>query len=129
MTPLQQISTWLDFKRHMPQLPSSQKHALLKFMEEELNLNKVLKEFEMLASSFTFEDSLLPELEAKHGRSFTRWIVPPTTTCLECGNELTLCTDSVLKPTNSLLFELTGPRLAAKISFRCRKHDHQIRYR
>ena len=34
-----------------------------------------------------------------------------------------------MNPLNVLLFEPSGPHLAAKMTLRCRKHENQIRYR
>ena len=127
MIPLQKISTWLDFKRKFPQVPLKQKEMLVSFMKGEINFEP--EDFYILADSSVHEESLLPEIEAKYGRSFTKWIHPPTTTCLECGSELTMCRDSVLKPTSCLVYEVDGPVLGAKITLRCRRHEDQIRYR
>ena len=101
MTPLQKISTWLDFKRSLPKVPSKQRELLIDFMKTEINFQT--EDFEILADNAAQEESLLPEIEAKHGRSFSKWILPPTSTCLECGAELTMCRDTLLKPTKCIV--------------------------
>ena len=78
MDSLQRVSTFLEFQRNLPKLPTIFNDALNKFIKNELNLDTC--DFSELANAK--EDSRLDELEQKMERSLSKWITPPVSSCL-----------------------------------------------
>ena len=87
MSDIQKVSTFLDIKRNLPSIPTRFKDLLMKKIYEEFELQKC--DFNVLVTMN--EDSCLEKYEKMKQRSYTTWVVPPVTHCIECGNELGEC--------------------------------------
>ena len=84
MSDIQRVSTFLVIKRNLPDLPNKLNAAMMKELYKELKIQK--SDFCLLEQAK--EESMVDSFEVLKNRSFTNWIGPPVSRCLDCSSEL-----------------------------------------
>ena len=84
MSEIQRVSTFLEIKRNLPDIPKKFNDALMKELYKELEIQT--NDFYLLEQAK--EEHLVDRFEVMKNRSYTNWIVPPVSRCLVCSSEL-----------------------------------------
>ena len=116
-TNMDRVLEFLVFKREGDKLLPQLRDELVKLVHRELQVEEALKDLTLERRMTAREGTpLLDALGAKHGKSFSHILAPPTFSCLLCSRTLKKHNE----PSIVVLFTLEGPVVASKHIWRCR---------
>ena len=115
-TKMDRILEYLLFKRDLPKLLPEEKIRLDLLVRKELMVDEALAsvQVEDMVTSLNGPTPILDALGLKHGQPLAHILAPPTLDCLLCARRLTKNNH----PSTGALFDLDGPLLASKYSWR-----------
>ena len=126
--PVDVLEEYLHFRKTLPTLLNNQSSDIIDEVEKHLGVKAVMNKLPSHGIDIKRKGNKWPLLDAlsfKTGKNYRNIIAPPTTKCILCGKYL-IAGDN--KQTQVALHTTSGPEMATKFSWECRKCNGSFKF-